>query len=1139
MSKEHRISDYIGVAPRFLRSVNLASDWQHPSSCEGYVLTQNIALALERLRMELAEASGQRAFTLIGPYGTGKSAFAVYLCQLFSRSDEDAAKANSLLANDHSELADKIEKVRVRGCNRRGFLPIAVTARRRPIAQLLLEGIGRAVSELDKTASTEQLAGRIQVAQDKDYWTDTATVLQFLGELGNEAKAQGFAGQLLLVDEAGKTLEYALQDRQGGDVYVFQEIAEYANREREFPLLFLITLHQMFDDYVELAERTIRAEWTKVQERFQAIQFTESAAATIQMLADAIQRTRPLPTKISQAVTKALRQLDKASAPMPIGLDRADFQDMARRAWPLHPTVLLAMPHLFRRLAQNERSIFSYLTSHEPFGFQGHLEKPLDTDSGFVRLHDLYAYLLANFETGIARLPHAKRLLEANDVINSRHNLSSGEHDLICTVAMLNVLGDICPLRASLKLLECAAPPGVEVEAALIGLKQQSILTYRRLDTSFRVWEGSDVDIDARMKEARRHLRMEGSSLLETLQSHLPQRTFVARRHSLETGAHRFFSVSYVGQLEKPESYHELELADGASGKILVVLLNADASVLHQAAEKATTAQPRLIVALPRQIDALRAVVEDVACLRWVERNTEELRDDRVARRELSLRLVEGEQRMAQLLQTLLDPRPAPAGNSCQWFWRGVDRSPRSPFEVTKLLSTACDQIYSQGARIRNELIARRTISSAAAAARRSLMERMLMSADSERLGIDGFPPERSIYESVLRAAGLHVYDQTKGAWLFQAPPADNPINLRPAWTLLEQELFVTDVKRCQLQSVFSQLAQAPYGLPSGIHPILFTAFYLVNQDSLFLYRENSFVPDPQPAHFELLQRRPDLFSISGARLDGIRRSVIERLASGLDVTPTTVSVVRALFRIINNLPPVTLNSSKLEAPHACGVRDKFLHALSPEELLFRELPCCFGMKPFLQSEERTEDIDVFFGHLNVCLNDLQMHASDLRDQMQNILLNECGLSPSQEGWGELERRALWLGPRLNQQVLTPFLNSIKNGKDDNHNPSPALSNVAGRSFDQWTDQDVERFAGWAEGVGAQFRQAWRDYGDPRPELSEIEVRQKARLRNELEPYLRKIQRESSANALRVVLSELLQDLEDEITTAEGVATVD
>lgn len=1127
MGQELKISDYTGVAPRFLRSINLFNDWHNPDSFSGYIVTPNVAQSMERLLHGLSSPRGQRAFALVGPYGTGKSAFTVFLCQLFNRRKRHFEAAISHIPVEFSSLEEQSQRVRTREGSKEGFLPITVTARRRPIAQLILEGMMSAVSALEQTKPVCDLLGRMQEALDKSYWRDTATILEFLTVTSEEAEKQKYAGVLLLIDEAGKTLEYALQDRAGGDVYIFQEIAEYANRSQEIPLLFLITLHQMFDDYVELSDRTLRNEWTKVQERFQSIQFSESPATTIHMVANALQPSKKLPEEVARAIDEAIALLGKSSVPLPSGIEFSDFAEMAKRAWPLHPSVLLAMPYLFRRLAQNERSIFSYLTSHEPFGFQEQLQQPLANTDHFVRLHHLYAYLLANFEVGLARLPHAKRLLEANDIINSRQNLTTTQLQLIQSVALLNVLGEICPLRATTKLLACASIDPNTVEQELEHLKRQSVVTYRRLDGSYRVWEGSDVDIEARMKEARRKLQIEGNSLFESLSRHLHHMTFVARRHSLETGVHRFFNVCYA------ESINQLTLKASepknyAAGTVLVLLPQADPTALISKIRSDTTENSRLIIALPRQIDALRGVVEEVACLRWVEVNTDELRDDRIARRELSLRLAQGEQRIAQLLQILLDPRPAPVGNSCQWFWKGEEQSPRRPIDITKLLSHACDDIYHQSPCVRNELVVRRKLSSAASSARRCVLERMLNNSAEECLGIEGYPAERSVYESVLNTTEIHFYNQNSGKWEFQAPPVDNPTKLRPCWDLMEREIFSAQIHRVELVDLFEKLADVPYGLPDGIHPILFTAFYLLYQDELFLYRENSFIPDIQIAHLELLQRRPDLFSVSGARLTGARKAVVERLAKGLKQSAQTASVVRALFRILSTLPPVTLKTTKSIYSQAIQMRDCLQLAQSPEELLFVDLPKCFGVDPFMHDEERIEDMELFFNQLNTSLSTLQDHAKELQKHTRDQLLKKCGLPKGDEGWKELERRTTWMAPRINHEVLTPFLNCVNNGIRGEHNAQAALSLVATRPFDQWSDLDLERFPGLADGIGNIFQQAWHNYGDSGPELTEKELKQKNQLRMRLQPQLSKMRKNNSSNALTAALRELLTEIEKE-----------
>ena len=80
------------------------------------------------------------------------------------------------------------------------------------------------------------------------------------------------------------------------------------------------------------------------------------------------------------------------------------------------------------------------------------------------------------------------------------------------------------------------------------------------------------------------------------------------------------------------------------------------------------------------------------------------------------------------------------------------------------------------------------------------------------------------------------------------------------------KEIFSEGIQRIELVDLFAKWSNAPYGMPKGLHPIIFTAFYLRYQDELFLYRENTFIPEVQTAHLELLQRRPDLFSVSGGK---------------------------------------------------------------------------------------------------------------------------------------------------------------------------------------------------------------------------------------------------------------------------------
>src|SRR5690606_24807 len=93
-------------------------------------------------------------------------------------------------------------------------------------------------------------------------------------------------GLVLIIDEMGKFLEHAALD--GGDVHVFQELAEMSTRS-DGRLLIVGILHQAFDEYAHRLSRQARDEWLKVQGRFVDLSISLAGDEQIELIARAIQ----------------------------------------------------------------------------------------------------------------------------------------------------------------------------------------------------------------------------------------------------------------------------------------------------------------------------------------------------------------------------------------------------------------------------------------------------------------------------------------------------------------------------------------------------------------------------------------------------------------------------------------------------------------------------------------------------------------------------------------------------------------------------------------------------------------------------------------------------------------------------------
>src|SRR5262245_30681724 len=72
------------IASRYRRSIALDHDWTAPSALRDYIVTPLVRASSERIIRDLCTAEGPRAWSLTGPYGTGKSSFALFLATVLS-----------------------------------------------------------------------------------------------------------------------------------------------------------------------------------------------------------------------------------------------------------------------------------------------------------------------------------------------------------------------------------------------------------------------------------------------------------------------------------------------------------------------------------------------------------------------------------------------------------------------------------------------------------------------------------------------------------------------------------------------------------------------------------------------------------------------------------------------------------------------------------------------------------------------------------------------------------------------------------------------------------------------------------------------------------------------------------------------
>ena len=1169
------LGSIVRVRSRFHRSVHLARDFGSGFE-EGFLATPAVLALAEQIVGELGRSGGARAWTVTGPYGGGKSAFALFLARLLA-TPAPADRAAAHLRRRH-----------LRG--KAPLRPVLIQAERGPLAPALLAAVAGRSKVLRRRAL--ELAGQPAAC----------------AELLLEAAKRSRGGIALIVDELGKFLEYAAAD-PAGDVFLLQQIAEAAARSRK-PILFVSILHSGFGDYLSANEPARRAEWQKVQGRFRDLPFSLPAEQLLELVGHAIEQRWPRPVR--RAYRERLRLLQRQNpaifahvsqrtehgAPPDLHDDRGDrsshsadatfsrangdggrAEDTLAACLPLHPATALLLWPLFRsKAAQNERSLFAFLSGFEPHGFQEFLaEEQVGPGGGTVplyRLDRLYDYVRSALGMAALTGADARRwsLIEhALERVPAKASPVASR--LVKAVGLLSLYGAAVGLKPDKAVLRTVLDdvPAARVDSALKGLRRRKIVLFRQHQQAYGLWEGSDIDLDLAFEQALAQRSRDG--LDARLGRLVEPRPLVARAHYVRTGTLRFFepriAAATAGScrrvLGKPTKAdgvllfllptgksgdrdtlgervrglsRELRLpGPGAAGRRGLQARNRRLDEPAEAGRdgEARRSRPVLVAAL-RRPDELAGCLDDLEAWQWVRENVSRLAGDAVARQEVAAREAGARARFEQvagrtfgLSGHVLDP------GASRWYLIRGDQDPAEttdlacgdagvteitdrvagPRGLQEAVSTICGDAYGKAPVLRNELLNRHNLSSAAARARRELIARVFESSELENLGMEGYPPEYSMYLSLLRDGGFHAA-AAKGAWRLQAPPENGPAaeatkvpgedpqgagqpgnpaaprsgGWRPVWNEINRFALSTRNGERSLSELIEALESPPYGLRQGPIPVLIAMLLKVSGDRLALYEDGLFVPQVEIETLERLVRRPETFAIRTYELSRTEQQVLRAVAAKLPMRagegsvlrpaaksadPRLMSVVRELVRVAAQLPPYARRTTSL-SPEAQAVRLCLLDARDPRRLLFEELPRALGQPVEVADTGRPTGSAVaggaglegpngperFADALDAALRELTGALPRLLESVEASVRETFGIDsrPGRQTRVELRERLMPLQAHTELQRLQLFVEAATrgaSGSGEEWRTAIALAIGEGLPPDRWDDHRAAR----------------------------------------------------------------------------------
>ena len=430
------------LSPHFQRSINLTYDAGNADYVAGYIPTQNGAKALAAILDGTLSNTAQRAHVLHAAYGSGKSLLGLVL-DAFARHDLHCQNAISVvqdrLTRSNPEVAKRINNYLDSG---KRLLPVILSGNEGHLTVSLARALSRALVQqgipnlklhtqfhaaldaislwetsypeayrqlgaqlLEKASSlSELLAGLQRLEGDalelfEELYPKITAGARFDQHAGSTSESIfyataealhsfGYSGILIIWDEFGRFLNSAIGDAFGTEAAQLQSFAEFCNRSGHHQVHLVLITHLLISGYAAGLPSSHQQEWARIAERFRTHDVSSDPAVTYRLIAEALSTPNADAWhEFAERYRSEFEHLTALSLELSLFDELDDIvlrQQIIERAWPLHPLSLYALPRLASRVAQNERTLFTFLAADE----QGTLTE------GLMRHQDINAWWL-------------------------------------------------------------------------------------------------------------------------------------------------------------------------------------------------------------------------------------------------------------------------------------------------------------------------------------------------------------------------------------------------------------------------------------------------------------------------------------------------------------------------------------------------------------------------------------------------------------------------------------------------------------------------------------------------------------------------------------------------------------------------
>lgn len=800
-----KLFDYIKVIENFQYAINIGYDLYSDDKIKNYIPTASAIDIIEEIMLSTSDSSNSRARIFTGPYGKGKSHLALVLLALLCRDDNELySNILSFICKSRPELCEYIKDYHKQG---KKMLPVVIQGSGMGIRQSFLYGLKVALDEanLDGFMPDTYFESAIKAIQNwelnypQTYKAFKKNITGSTNEFINELKAYnsafyskfieiyptltsgsefnpisgldivslyrdvvskisqfGYSGIFVVFDEFSKQLEGNMNRISGDEIKALQDFAEYCDRSQSNQIHVLLISHKSMLNYASGLSKADIDAWKAVSNRFKPIELNTTTIQTYDLMSKVMDYDTIWKLDFTNKFKSDFNSLYSAWRRENIFADinESDFNNICYNCFPLSPITSFMLPKISEEIAQNERTLFTFLSSNnQKYTLPRFLQRTSADSFSLITPDVIFDYFEPLFKGESYDKPTHKYWKLATSAIDKLEKGSSLEVKIIKTIALICIIDRFDVLSPSSEIITKIYGYGKtkrpQIIKVLTTLEQDNILVNIGNKNYLKIAEQSGENIPELINNETVKVKS-AKKIVDILNDFVGNRVLYPNAYNDEHYIVRYFKFKFISEEDVIDGKFDI-INDCSEDGIVYAVLQKEISSEELINAINNLNNNRFVFIVPNGTDLIEDNIYKYSAISSYINEC----DDTVLIDELSYSLVIWEEYINSLVDLYIKPEK---GNSL-YFYDGEQQQVNTQSNLSMLLSDICNELYFRLPIINNEMINKNNISTQTANSRYRIIDALLQNNIEENLGFTGNGQETTIMRSLLVIPGILIKD--------------------------------------------------------------------------------------------------------------------------------------------------------------------------------------------------------------------------------------------------------------------------------------------------------------------------------------------------------------------------------------------